>query len=401
MIEQILPDLYQIQIPLPGNPLRVLNSYFIRGKERDLLIDTGFNLDESWSAMQQALHELDVNMDYTDLFITHYHSDHIGLIGHLSTIHNTIWMSEPDANLIEANYTDNVFRTTTLNHLYHSGLLADGVPNLPEEDAVVKYASRDLVTFSYMQQGDNINIGRYHFTCIETPGHTQGHICLYDPEKKLFISGDHLLAKITPNIGLWVFNRNPLGEYLDSLEKTYVLDIDLVLPGHRVLITDHKKRIEELNNYTQPLAIAIAIGSPKTVAKIVSNIHNTNVEFPNIISPDTIYLDENNVSIGQGNIICTGCLLSCHVRIGNFNILNGFILIGHDSIIGDYNSFMPNTKISGEVKIGYYNFFGVGSTVLQQITIGNDTVVGANSVILRNTKNGMTYIGSPAKIMKY
>jgi len=246
MIEQILPDLYQIQIPLPGNPLRVLNSYFIRGKERDLLIDTGFNLDESWSAMQQALHELDVNMDYTDLFITHYHSDHIGLIGHLSTIHNTIWMSEPDANLIEANYTDNVFRTTTLNHLYHSGLLADGVPNLPEEDAVVKYASRDLVTFSYMQQGDNINIGRYHFTCIETPGHTQGHICLYDPEKKLFISGDHLLAKITPNIGLWVFNRNPLGEYLDSLEKTYVLDIDLVLPGHRVLITDHKKRIEEL-----------------------------------------------------------------------------------------------------------------------------------------------------------
>ncbi len=159
--------------------------------------------------------------------------------------------------------------------------------------------------------------------------------------------------------------------------------------------------IEELNNYTQPLAIAIAIGSPKIVAKIVSNIHNTNVEFPNIISPDTIYLDKNNVSIGQGNIICTGCLLSCHVRIGNFNILNGFILVGHDSVIGDYNSFMPNTKISGEVKIGYCNFFGVSSIVLQQITIGNDTVVGANSLILRNTKDGMTYIGSPAKIMKY
>jgi sugar O-acyltransferase (sialic acid O-acetyltransferase NeuD family) len=159
--------------------------------------------------------------------------------------------------------------------------------------------------------------------------------------------------------------------------------------------------IEELNNYTQPLAIAIAIGSPKTVAKIVSNIHNTNVEFPNIISPDTVYLDKNNVSIGQGNIICTGCLLSCHVRIGNFNILNGFILVGHDSVIGDYNSFMPNTKISGEVKISNRNFFGVGSTVLQQITIGNDTVVGANSLILRNTKDGMTYIGSPAKIMKY
>jgi sugar O-acyltransferase (sialic acid O-acetyltransferase NeuD family) len=159
--------------------------------------------------------------------------------------------------------------------------------------------------------------------------------------------------------------------------------------------------IEELNNYNQPLAVAIAIGSPKTVAKIVSNIHNKNIEFPNIISPDIVYLDENNISIGYGNIICTGCLLSCHVKIGNFNILNGFIPIGHDSVIGDYNSFMPNTKISGEVKIGNRNFFGVGSIVLQQITIGNDTVVGANSLIFRNTKDGMTYIGNPAKIMKY
>ncbi len=181
-----------------------------------------------------------------------------------------------------------------------------------------------------------------------------------------------------------------IGFFDDVIEKGFKNDYGEVLGG-----------ISEVNNYPDELAIAIAIGSPKTVAKIVSNIHNKNIEFPNIIAPDIVYLDENNISIGYGNIICTGCLLSCHVKIGNFNILNGFIIIGHDSVIGDYNSFMPNTKISGEVKIGNRNFFGVGSIVLQQITIGNDTVVGANSLIFRNTKDGMTYIGNPAKIMKY
>ena len=181
-----------------------------------------------------------------------------------------------------------------------------------------------------------------------------------------------------------------IGFFDDGIEKGFKNEYGEVLGG-----------ISEVNNYPDELAIAIAIGSPKTVAEIVSNIHNKNIEFPNIIAPDIVYLDENNVSIGYGNIICMGCLLSCHVKIGNFNILNGFIPIGHDSVIGDYNSFMANTKISGKVKIGNRNFFGVGSTVLQQITIGNDTVVGANSLIFRNTKDGMTYIGNPAKIMKY
>ncbi len=159
--------------------------------------------------------------------------------------------------------------------------------------------------------------------------------------------------------------------------------------------------VEELNNYNQPLAITIAIGSPKTVAKIVSNIHNKNIEFPNIISPDIVYLDENNISIGIGNIIGMRSSISCNVTIGNFNIFNGAISVGHDTSIGDYNSFMTNTIIAGEVKIGDFNYFGAGSVVLQRITIGNDTVVGANSLILYKTKNGGTYIGNPATIFKY
>ncbi|MDD4515960.1 NeuD/PglB/VioB family sugar acetyltransferase [Massilibacteroides sp.] len=157
--------------------------------------------------------------------------------------------------------------------------------------------------------------------------------------------------------------------------------------------------IKELNKITYPLDLAIAIGKPTIVAHIVENIKNENINFPNIISPDVIFLDGQNCKMGKGNIICSGCLFSCNLLIGDFNIFNGFIPVGHDSVIGNYNAFMPNVKISGEVTIGDRNFFGVSSIVLQQIRIGNTTTIGANSLVIKKTKDGLTYLGSPAKAL--
>ncbi len=181
-----------------------------------------------------------------------------------------------------------------------------------------------------------------------------------------------------------------IGFFDDGVEKGAKNEYGVLLGG-----------LDEVNSYPEELAIVIAIASPKIVEKIVGNITSSKIYYPNIISPDVIYLDKDNVKIGKGNIICSGCLISCNVSLGDFNIFNGFIPIGHDTLIGSYNSFMPAVKISGEVTIGKRNFFGENSVVLQQIKIGNDTVVGANSLILRKTKDGMTYVGSPASIIKY
>ena len=159
--------------------------------------------------------------------------------------------------------------------------------------------------------------------------------------------------------------------------------------------------IDELNNWDKSIAVVLAIGNPKVLSKIASSIKNTLVDFPNIISPDVTFLDANNLTLGKGNVICTGCLISCNVHIGDFNIFNGLITVGHDTLIGNFNAIMPAVRISGEVKIGNENFFGVASTVLQQIRIGNNTTVGANSLILRKTKDGMTYVGNPATIVHY
>ena len=146
--------------------------------------------------------------------------------------------------------------------------------------------------------------------------------------------------------------------------------------------------IKELNKYCRKLSVAIAIGNPL-------------VEFPNLISPSVSFLDRANFSIGYGNLVCSHCWISCNVYIGNFNVMNAGVTVGHDSRIGNFNSFMPAVRISGEVTIGECNFFGVSSVVLQQITIGRNTIIGANSLVIRKTKDGETYVGSPAVKVKY
>jgi glyoxylase-like metal-dependent hydrolase (beta-lactamase superfamily II) len=102
-----------------------------------------------------------------------------------------------------------------------------------------------------LKEGDTLSVGDYRFRCVETPGHTPGHMCLYEPNRKILVAGDHILNDITPNIQLWSDDRNPLEEYFDSLDKVSELNIELVLPGHRSLFRNCRERIQELKQHHQ------------------------------------------------------------------------------------------------------------------------------------------------------
>ncbi|MEA1959919.1 MAG: MBL fold metallo-hydrolase [Bacillota bacterium] len=248
MIEQVFTDIYQVKIPLPNNPLRATNSYFIRGNERNLIIDTGFNCEESKNAMLEGLKELNFRMENTDLFITHLHSDHSGLVNFLAIPETTVWMSEVDAKIVEASKESSHWAMFS-EFMKLSGLSATGI-----EDSISKHpgysnASEVFDRFTTVKQGSEIKVGEFSFQCVETRGHTKGHMCLYEPNKKILVSGDHILGKITPNITLWELNEDVLGNYLDSLDKIARLEIDTVFPGHRYVITDCRGRIEELKNH--------------------------------------------------------------------------------------------------------------------------------------------------------
>ena len=77
MINEIASNLFCIELPLPQNPLKSINAYVIKGKNRNLIIDTGMNRPECKAVLFPALNELRVDMEKTDLFITHLHADHL------------------------------------------------------------------------------------------------------------------------------------------------------------------------------------------------------------------------------------------------------------------------------------------------------------------------------------
>lgn len=156
----------------------------------------------------------------------------------------------------------------------------------------------------------------------------------------------------------------------------------------------------KLNAWNKELALVISIGNPQVLAKIVYNITNVNITYPNVIDPTVDFLDPNNVRMGKGNVICAKCMISCNVEMGDFNLYNVGDGVGHDSCIGNYNVIMPNVNISGGVQIGDENLLGVKATVLQYLKIGNRVKLGANSLLMRNAKDGLLYIGNPAKKME-
>ena len=156
--------------------------------------------------------------------------------------------------------------------------------------------------------------------------------------------------------------------------------------------------VEKLNQWTTPLSVVLALGSPKALRTVVGKINNPHVDFPNIIAPNVLFMDENSVKMGKGNVICPNSLISCNVKMGDFNILNVYTQLGHESELGDYNVVMPSTSISGGVVIGEANLFGVKSTVLQYKKVGNEVVLSPGSVLSRSAKDGKIYLGNPAKV---
>lgn len=249
MISETLPGIFKIEVPLPNNPLKALNSFVIKSKNRNLIIDTGMNRDECREAMYLGIKELELDLRRTDFFVTHMHADHSGLVFDLASDNSAIYCSHIDARAINLMSTRGVWENM------QDFARENGFPEEELEDAVQKhpgyrYCPRGHGNFQTLREGDTISIASYSFACIETPGHTRGHLCLYDHGHRILFSGDHVLRDITPNISRWFRDeKNPLWEYLKSLDKVAGLDVALVLPGHRSIFRDLKERIEELRQH--------------------------------------------------------------------------------------------------------------------------------------------------------
>jgi acetyltransferase-like isoleucine patch superfamily enzyme len=159
--------------------------------------------------------------------------------------------------------------------------------------------------------------------------------------------------------------------------------------------------IDTLNNWPTDLYVALCFGNPRIIEIVRNKITNPRISFPNLIHPTFYIGDKKSFTIGYGNIILGCCIATCDISIGNFNLFNGFVTLGHNVGIGNYNVIMPGARISGEVHMGNRNLLGAMSFVKQQLTIKDDVTLSPLSALLTKPKPGCTYIGNPAKILKY
>ena len=263
MIEEIVPNLYRTEIPLRGSPLKWLNSYIVKGGDRFLIIDTGFNREECLEMMNASLQKLGVHLNKTDIFITHLHVDHIGLAGRLLQDSCKVYFNEQEAQMIKSSHINwNYYWQQIVDVYVANGFANDSAQTSMKSHPAHKDGLNRKISFTVVKEGDMIDIGDFHFRCVATPGHSPGHMSLYEANKKILVAGDHILFDITPNIAYWVQMEDALGQYLASLEKVNDLDVKLVLTGHRRLVHDFKRRVKELqeHHHARLNEVLIALG---------------------------------------------------------------------------------------------------------------------------------------------
>jgi len=272
MIEEVLPGVFRVKVPLPNNPLRYTNSYLLISRGKCLVVDTGFNVDESYGVLAAATSELKgLGVSEFEFFSTHLHADHMGLVGRFSS---SIWMSSIEAGRVEVMGRDRSYWTSVVEFYVKNGLPREVAELILKLHPGIRYVSRRDLDFKRLDDGDAIAIGDLSLRCVLTPGHTPGHMCLYDADRKVLFSGDHVLFDITPNISWMPGFEDPLSEYLKSLEKLLSLDVELVMPGHRGFGKDLRKRVQELKEHHQRrLEEALAaLDRPKTAWEVAPSI---------------------------------------------------------------------------------------------------------------------------------
>ncbi|MVT08876.1 acetyltransferase [Chitinophaga tropicalis] len=180
-----------------------------------------------------------------------------------------------------------------------------------------------------------------------------------------------------------------VGFYDDGMEKGHMVNGYPVLGG-----------TIELNSISEDLGIVVAVGNPKAKKNIIGNLTNKHIWYPVLIHP-SVFIGRDDVTIGEGSIICAGCLITVNIRIGRHVILNLGCTVGHDTVIGDYSSFMPSVNISGEVNIAECVYGGTGAKIINRSDIGEETTIGMGAIVAKSLPPKCTAVGIPAKPVKF
>jgi glyoxylase-like metal-dependent hydrolase (beta-lactamase superfamily II) len=237
------PGVITISLPMPWE-LESVNVHLVELDQGYLLIDSGIATEECFEALAAGLEEAKVNWsDIKMLCLTHLHPDHIGLSWKLLELTGARLLM----HRAEVEYLALVARESRAP-FFNQAMLAAGVPEDLQQR--MDHAMRDIRRqfrehhpHWLLEGGESIPVRGGTLETFWTPGHSPGHVCLYSPERRYLISGDHILQFITPNIA-WHPQTDTLAQYLESLDLLNPLDVELVLPSHGRPFRGHRDRIK-------------------------------------------------------------------------------------------------------------------------------------------------------------
>lgn len=243
---QVAPGVHRISVPLPFPP-REVAAWVIEGDQGHVLVDTGIDTPPARDALRAAAEELGVTREsLRHVILTHAHIDHYGLAGPVRewsgasvSIHER---EEELATRWVKGWKDD--RAAVAESFRASGI--------PRELADALLAASDRIHVRYEHYPPDILLRGEHgplpggggWEWILTPGHSPGHVTVYHPRTRVLIVGDHVLPRISPNIGADLYAENPLADYLQSLARLRELPVDLVLPSHGEPFADLAGRID-------------------------------------------------------------------------------------------------------------------------------------------------------------
>lgn len=270
-----------IRLPLPFPGLRWTNAYAIEGDEGVTLIDCGVDDESTRHALERGLAELGHGLDdIATLICTHMHPDHMGLSHRLVAAGIPLVMHESAPAAIE-HYNDwNISRQNLARLAAEHGAPAEFVTRTAAVDPRPDWAGTAVAPDRLVKDGEQITIGDGRtLTAIHTPGHEVSHICLVDDAANVLYSGDHVLPRITPVV-MYGFEADPLGTYLDSLNRIETMDIGLTYPAHveilergslraRQIILHHERRLGAMVQEVRH--------QPKTAWELVGEIFRPNL----------------------------------------------------------------------------------------------------------------------------
>lgn len=265
--QEIAPGVHWLRLPLPLK-LNHINVYLLEDDDGLVLFDTGYNnaqLQQIWGAVLSQ-HKPGKR---PRIICSHYHPDHLGLVGHLCDKYGfELFMAQTEwliANLLH-NQDDQLTLDVQLDFYRDNGMSEEALQRHVGRDGHFRKACSGLPTsYTRIKHGDKLRIGGREWQVITAGGHTPEQVCLHCPEGKLLLSADHILPRITPNTSIFSYNpgTNPLAEFIESFPSfSHIDDSTLVLPCHNLpfhgvqrritqLIDHHEERLDELHQLCQ------------------------------------------------------------------------------------------------------------------------------------------------------